>query len=268
MSNPPAQYFGVPAAGTAQPPFGRLRRWIHYNCRYAASPILVERGNEGVTKYRARHVAREVAREPAGPIVKLRRFWNNLPLGLFKFGAVVVGAEFIMQRTSRTPSVVPIDYDVVRLEIGGNDASTPVAFETLPALMERAWNAARQMRYFGLAAKRLSFSELLPSAKRAGFSQLNEDAQRKEATFQWSGGQPDLIFSVSLNDAARASIVAESCGDIFGLILTGYPHVPNISVETNPSLENKELGRNALLFREMLLTFSDFDGMPAWTKYW
>ena len=80
-------------------------------------------------------------------------------------------------------------------------------------------------------------------------------------------GEPDFMFSVSLNEATRASIVALSCGDIFGLILTGYSHVPNISVETNPSLENKELGRNALLFRDMLLTFPDFDGMPGWTKY-
>jgi hypothetical protein len=187
---------------------------------------------------------------------------------------VSVGAEFIMQRTSRTPSVVAIDYNVVRLQrrntaaIGDSDASSPLAVETLPALMERASNAARQMRYFGLVAKRSSFSELRPSAKRAGFTPLNEDTERKEAAFQWSAGEPDFIFSVSLNDAERASIVAESCGDIFGLILTGYSHVPNISVETNPSLENKELGRNAVLFRDMLLTFPDFDGLPAWTKYW
>jgi len=185
-----------------------------------------------------------------------------------------MGAEFILQRISRMPAVVAVDNNVVRLQcrnaaaMGGSDASSPVAVETLPALMERASNAARQMRYFGLAAKRSSFSELLLSAKRAGFTLLNEDTQRKEAMFQWSAGEPDFIFSVSLGDATRASIVAESRGDIFGLILTGYSHVPNISVETNPSLENKELGRNALVFRDMLLTFPDFDGMPAWTKYW
>jgi hypothetical protein len=172
-----------------------------------------------------------------------------------------------MERTSPT--------HVVRLQrknpaaIGGGNPSFIGADETtLPALMERASNAARQMRYFGLVAKRSSFSELLPSAKRAGFTLLNEDTQRKEATFQWSAGEPDFIFSVSFNDAARASIVAESCGDIFGLILTFYSHAPNISVETNPSLGNKELGRNALLFRDTLLIFPDFDDLPAWTKYW
>jgi hypothetical protein len=139
---------------------------------------------------------------------------------------------------------------------------------TRPALMERASIAAKQMRYFGLAAKSLTFNDLLPSAMRAGFTQLNADTQRKEVTFQWSVGEPDLIFLVSFNDAGRTSIVAQSCGDIFGLILTCYSHPPSISVETNPLLVNKELGRNALLFRDMLLIFSDFDDLPAWTKYW
>ena len=137
---------------------------------------------------------------------------------------------------------------------------------TLPALMQRASNAARQMRYFGLVAKRTSFSELVPSATRAGFTLLNEDRARKEATFRWSAGEPDFIFSVSLNDAARASIVAESRGDLFGLILTGLSHAPTISVETNPAFENNALGRKALLFRDILLMFPDFDDLPAWTK--
>jgi hypothetical protein len=181
-----------------------------------------------------------------------------------------------MQRTSRTPPVVAIDnidYNVVRLQrrsvaaTGEADASASVAIETLPALMERASNAARQMRYFGLAAKQFSFEELITSARRAGFTQLGKDPQPKEASFQWAGGEPDLIFSISFGDPTRISIVAESQADIFGLVLTGYSHIPTISVETNPTLENNELGRNALLFRDMLLTFPDFDDMPAWTKY-
>jgi hypothetical protein len=181
-----------------------------------------------------------------------------------------------MQRTSRTPPVVAIDSvddNVVRLQrrsaaaIGDGDASFPVTIETLPALMERASNAARQMRYFRLASKRFSFDEFIPSARRAGFIQLDEDLQLQEATFRWAAGEPDLVFSVSFGDPARISIVAESQADIFGLVLTACSHIPTISVETNPLLENKELGRNALLFRDLLLTFPDFDDMPAWTKF-
>ena len=140
------------------------------------------------------------------PILKLRQFWNNLPLGVFKFSVLVARAEFIMRRSSRTPSVVAVDDNVVRLQrrtiaaIGDGDvsspvdASSPVAIESLPALMERASHAARQMRYFVLVAKRASFADLLASAKRAGFTPLNEDTQRKEATFQWLGANPTLCF--------------------------------------------------------------------------
>ena len=180
-----------------------------------------------------------------------------------------------MEMTRPTPSVMPaVDDKVARPQrknyavIGGSNAAFTAADETtLPGLMQRASNAARQMRYFGLVAKRSSFSELLPSARRAGFTPLSEDRECKEATFKWSAGEPDFIFSVSFNDAARASIVAESCGDIFGLMLTGCSDVPSISVETNPSLENNELGHHALLFRDILLMFPDFDDLPAWTKY-
>jgi len=148
-------------------------------------------------------------------------------------------------------------------------SSFPGSVDTaLPALMARASIAAKQMRYFRLAAKSLSFSELLASAMRAGFTQLNADTQRKEATFQWSVGDPDLVFSVSFGEAARASIVAESSRDIIGLTLTCYSHAPCISVETNPLLINGELGHNALLFRDILLIFPDFDDLPAWSKYW
>jgi hypothetical protein len=180
-----------------------------------------------------------------------------------------------MELTSPTPSIMPVvDDKIERMKrknyavVGGRNAAFTAADETtLPGLMQRASNAARQMRYFGLVAKRSSFSELLPSARRAGFTPLSEDTQRKEATFQWSAGEPDFVFSASFNDAARASIIAESRGDIFGLILTGCSDVPSVSVETNPSLENNELGQNALLFQDILLMFPDFDDLPAWTKY-
>jgi hypothetical protein len=85
--------------------------------------------------------------------------------------------------------------------------------------------------------------------------------------FQWATGEPDFIFSVSFEHPDRVSVIAESCGDIFGLVLVSHSHVPNISVETKPSLGNQELGRNALRFRNRLLMYADFDRMPAWMKY-
>lgn len=137
----------------------------------------------------------------------------------------------------------------------------------LSNLLERAANAAKQMRYFGLAAQRSSFSDLIPSAERAGFALLNEVTKRKEAKFRWATGEPDLIFDVSFEHPDRVSVIAESCGDIFGLVLVGDSRGTNISVETKPWVGNNELGRNALLFRDVLLMFPDFDGTPAWTKY-
>jgi hypothetical protein len=135
-------------------------------------------------------------------------------------------------------------------------------------LLERAGIAAKQMRYFGLVAKKSSFSELTPSAKRAGFALLKEDAERKEARFQWATGKPDFTFSVSFENPDRVSVIAESCAeDIFGLVLVSHSHVPNFSVDTKPWLGNDELGSNALGFRNTLLMFPDFDSMPAWTKY-
>jgi hypothetical protein len=141
--------------------------------------------------------------------------------------------------------------------------------EKLSDLFERTEIAAKQMRYFGLVAQSLSFSEMLLSAKRAGFALVKEDTKRKEATFQWATGQPDFIFFVSFEYPDRVSVVAESQReDIFGLVLSGHSHVPNIfSVEAKPSLANHELGYNALRFRDRLLMLPDFDGMPAWTKY-
>lgn len=178
-----------------------------------------------------------------------------------------------MQKTSRMPPVLAIDKTkVVRLQRRGaatrdGDSSFGEEVEKLPALMERASNAARQMRYFALAMKKFSFEELISSARRAGFVELGENRQLKEVSFQWGSGTPDLIFSVSFRDPARISVVAESQADIFGLMLTAYSPISTISVEIKPTLAEQELGHNALLFRDMLLTFSGFDDVPAWIKY-
>ena len=118
-----------------------------------------------------------------------------------------------------------------------------------------------------MAAQKLSFSELLPSAERAGFVLLDKDTERKEAGFRWAAGEPDFIFSVSFEHPGRVSVIAEAYRDLFGLVLLSHSHVPNISVETKPSLGDDELGRNALRFRNVLLMFADFDDRPAWTKY-
>jgi hypothetical protein len=181
-----------------------------------------------------------------------------------------------MQRTSRAPPVVGsgrTDSNVVRLQRRNaapaheSAALSAAEVETLGALMERASRAARQMRYFALAIRKFSFSELISSTERAGFIQPGGRSQGKEAVFRWYADEPDLIFSVSFRDPTRASVVAESRGDIFGLMLTAYSQGETISVETDPLLEKSELGPNAALFRDLLLTFSDFDDMPAWTKF-
>ena len=185
-----------------------------------------------------------------------------------------------MQTTSRMPPVIAIDNveaNVVRLQrrsaaardraIGNGDPSFPEGAEALSALMERTSNAVRQMRYFSLAIKQFSFDELTLSARRAGFVQVDERPRGYDASFRWASGTPDLIFSVSFCDPARISIVAESQADVFGLSLTAYSDVSTVSVETNPTIEDNSLGPNALLFRDMLLTFPGFDDMPGWTKY-
>src|ERR1700730_5834052 len=139
----------------------------------------------------------------------------------------------------RTRSIVSPIANIVSLQrkdtgaSGGSNASVSGSVGNptfLPALMERASNVAKQMRYFKLVATSLPFNEVLQSAKRAGFNPLNEDTPRKEAAFQWSAGEPDFTFSVSLRDRARDSIVAESRGNLFGLILIGYLHGPSTLV--------------------------------------
>jgi hypothetical protein len=187
-------------------------------------------------------------------------------------GGGLLCVEFTVNRTSPTLSRTVVDGKVVQLQPKTNATSranylTTADENTLPALMKRASEAGRQMKYFGLVAQKSSFDELLPSARRAGFNSLHVDLRRREAAFQWSAEEPDFIFNVSFNEVSKVSVVAQSCGDIFGLILTSYSHARGVSVETDPSLVNRELGCNALLFRDILLMFPDFDTEPAWTKY-
>ena len=92
-----------------------------------------------------------------------------------------------MQKTSRMPPVIAIDSveaNVVRLQrrsaaVRDEDSSFPAGAEALSALMERASNAVRQMRYFSLAIKRFSFDELTSSARRAGFRSRRKTATRR-----------------------------------------------------------------------------------------
>ena len=132
-----------------------------------------------------------------------------------------------------------------------------------PKLLERANLAAKQMRYFRLFSQKGSFEGLAASAKRAGFEMEYEDALHKVAGFRWAadGAQPDFIFLVSWENSDAVSVIAESRRDIFGLIMISHSHLPKISVEMKPSLEKHELGRNADRFREILLTFPDFEAV-------
>jgi hypothetical protein len=179
-------------------------------------------------------------------------------------------AELIM-KASRPPvaAMDSVEAKVVRLQRGNRNEETsrPEGIEELAALMQRASNAARQMKYFSLASKQFSFEELVSSARRAGFIQAGVNPQSMEALFKWSSGQPDLIFLVSFRDPARVSVVAQSRADVFGLVLTAYSHVAGVSVEINPTIGDGDLGHNALLFKDMLLTLPGFDDMPAWLKY-
>jgi hypothetical protein len=130
-----------------------------------------------------------------------------------------------------------------------------------PKLLQRAEIAAKQMRYFRLFSQKGSFGELGASATRAGFEAAYENAFEREAGFQWpSEGDPDFRFLVSFYDPEAVSVTAESYGDIFGLVMTCVSNLPKISIETKPLLAEHELGRNALVFQKILLTFPDFDG--------
>jgi hypothetical protein len=147
------------------------------------------------------------------------------------------------------------------------ETSRPEDVAELSALMERASIAVRQMKYFILAAKHFSLEELASSATRAGFIQREANPRLGEAAFEWASGQPDLLFLVSFRDPARVSIVAETQADLFGLVLTAYSSATGVSVELNPTIEDGDLGRNALLFKNILLTFPGFDDRPAWAMH-
>lgn len=136
-----------------------------------------------------------------------------------------------------------------------------------PSLSQRAEMVAQQMRYFAVVSRKCSFDELFPSAHRAGFTLLSNAPQEKEAHFRWPLGQPDCIFSLSFKDPEKVAVVAESQGDISGLVLVGHSHVADISVEIKPWLGGDELGPNAIQFRETLLTFPGFIETPAWANY-
>ncbi len=180
-----------------------------------------------------------------------------------------------MQRTSRTLPVVAVNEtqsNIVRLQrrvaaAVDEETSTPAEVANLSVLMERASNAVRQMQYFALAAKQFSLEDLTSSALRAGFIEIGAKTRREETSFRFASGQADFIFSVSYRDPERVSIVAQSQADIFGLVLTAYSHVATVSVEINPTIAATVLGNNAMLFRDMLLTFPRYDDLPAWAKY-
>jgi hypothetical protein len=126
----------------------------------------------------------------------------------------------------------------------------------------RAEIAAKQMRYFRLFSQTALFYQLIPSAKRAGFALIEHDDLEKEAAFHWaaSGDDIDFVFHVSFNNADQVAVLADSCRDIYGLIMISHSHLPNISVEIKSELAKHEFGANAVRFRKILLTFPDFDG--------
>ena len=165
---------------------------------------------------------------------------------------------------SRTSSMRPF------VVLPGNTPSTSGSGDSKPLrsdLLHRAAIISQQMRYFGLVARKCSFSELFLSASRAGFTLLSEDPREKEARFQWQLSEPDFIFSVSFKDPEKVSVVAESCGDILGLVLVSHSHLTDISVETKPWLGGDQLGPNAMRLREILLGFPEFIATPAWANY-
>jgi hypothetical protein len=127
-------------------------------------------------------------------------------------------------------------------------------------LDDRAEAAAKQIRYFQLFSQRGAFEQLGASALRAGFKILHEDAI--EARFQWiaDGYHPDFTFYVWFDERGEMSIIAKSSpGDIFGLVMTCLANETKISIEKEASLEEHELGRHAIQFRDRMLTLEDFD---------
>jgi hypothetical protein len=132
---------------------------------------------------------------------------------------------------------------------------------TYPKLPQRADNAAKQMRYFRIFSQKGSFSELRASAERAGFEAIYEETTNMDAGFRWAadGDHPDFTFHVSFEYLGAVSVTAKSFGDIFGLVMNSISNLPKISIEIKPSLEEREIGRNARQLRKILLAYSDFD---------
>lgn len=131
-------------------------------------------------------------------------------------------------------------------------------------MLQRAKNAAQQMRFFGLVARKCSFNEVVPSAQRAGFALLGEHPAEKEMRFKWNLDEPDFVFSLSYKEPGKVWIVAESLADIEGLTLVSHSLSSDISVGTKPWLGFDELGFRALQFQEILLTLPGFVETPAW----
>jgi hypothetical protein len=144
---------------------------------------------------------------------------------------------------------------------GTNTGSIP---EKSSNMLQRAKNAAQQMRYFGLVVRKCSFSEVVPSAQRAGFALLGERPTEKEMFFKWNLDEPDFVFSLSYQESGKVWIIAESRADIMGLTLVSHSLSSDISVDTKPWLGFDELGSNALQFQELLLTLPGFVETPAW----
>jgi hypothetical protein len=144
---------------------------------------------------------------------------------------------------------------------GANAASNP---EIYSQITQRAKNAAQQMRYFGLVVRKCSFSEVVPSAQRAGFALLGEDAAEREFRFKWNQDEPDFVFSLSYKELGKVWIVAESLADIKGLTLVSHSLSSDISVGVKPWLGFDEFGSHTLQFQQMLLTLPGFVETPAW----
>jgi hypothetical protein len=132
-------------------------------------------------------------------------------------------------------------------------------------LLRRAKNVERQFAYFGLVVRKCSFDDAIPSAERAGFTLVASNAADREALLEWSE-EPDFLFSLAFEDPAIIWIVAESRDDIYGLNLVSHSGIVEVSVELKPWLGIDQLGRNALKFRDILLSFPQFVETPAWAS--
>jgi len=132
-------------------------------------------------------------------------------------------------------------------------------------LLRRANTVAKQLAYFGVVVRKCSFGEAISSAERAGFTLVASNAASREAVLEWPL-EPDFLFSLSYEDPAMISIVAESRGDIYGLNLVSHSGMDEFSVELKASLGLDRFGSNALQFRDVLLSLPQFVETPAWVS--